>query len=301
MNSKGGKQMKIKWILFGAILAALLIPLYANTGASDNQVILVAPFENLSSARSMILYEVATGDDPQNPKRSFYVDRYSEAPRHILEDILVSLGANVVERQRLDAILLEAEAGKLSGLIDSEKAIRIGKILGANSIIMGTITDVRTERSTFWGYGISTINDVVTCGVRIRLIDAETGTIRFSSSVQGTQAYSSSRFGGVKNSDVAYSVIENALKKLKEDEYFRDAVTGLSAFSGQGVAVQFTPNPDNSDIEIDGIYHGGSPLLVKLRRGQAVRIKISKAGYLPWEATIIPSDGFLVKPELKKE
>lgn len=289
---------------FMAFLALSLITPVRNTSGTRNAkpFVLVVPFENLSSVRAMITYEVATGTHPDRPKRSFRVDRYSEAPRHILEDILINLGARVVERQRLDAILFETKFGKFSGLVDPDRAIRLGKMVGANSIIMGTITDVRSRREKFSGYGITTTNDVVTCSIRVRVMDVESGSVRFSMIVRGSETFMSSSIGGVSDSDVAYAVIEDALEKLRADRSFKEAILpGESAISGRQVNVKFAPIPENSDIEIDGIYRGGSPLVAALPMGRQVRVQISKAGYETWEATVIPTEGLIVKPELEKK
>ncbi len=61
-------------------------------------VVLVPPFENLSTAKSMITYQVPAGRDLGSPRSSFNVDRYTEAPRSILEDILGEIGGVIPMR-----------------------------------------------------------------------------------------------------------------------------------------------------------------------------------------------------------
>lgn len=304
--------------LFSSVVAcALLTGSAMHTGMEAGQripakrVVLVAPFENLSTAKCMVVYEVATGSDPNNPKRSFRVDRYSEAPRGILEDIIGQVeGVSVVERQRIDTILLESEFGRLSGLVDPEKAVQLGKLLGANAIVMGSILDVRTTTRTFSGYAISTRNTAVKCSIRIRIIDIATGSV-FSTITRGTAVYQASSFGGVNDSDVAYGVIESALETLRDNDAFKATISGHTTQSAaqpsqingtqvnELVEVDFSPKPDNSDIELDGKYLGGSPLKRTVPTGTAIKVKISKAGYTPWEATIVPEKGMRVTTELQ--
>jgi len=293
---------KLNIVILILIIIGLLSPKHTAASKNDKPIVIVAPFENLSGVRSMITYEVATSSNPNNPKRSFRVDRYSEAPRHILEDIVTNLGAVPVERQRLDALLLEIEFGRLSGLIDPVKAIKLGKMLGADTVIMGTIISVQSRKTKFKGYGISTTNEIVTCSIRVRIIDVESTKETFSKIVKGSATFSSSNFGGVSDSDVAFTVIENALNNLKDDKDFRQALLPEKAFSvGKEVPIKFNPIPENCDIEIDGIYQGGSPLTVNLPIGREVRVKISKMGYDAWEATIVPKEGLIVSPELQKK
>ena len=143
-------------------------------------VLLVAPFENLSSAKCMVTYEVATGSDPNNPKRSFRVDRYSEAPRAILKDILGEIPGVKVGRKTTSGLdFTESEFGRLSGLVDPEKAVKLGKLLGATAIVMGTVLDVGAKTRQFSGYGISTHNTVVAGSVRVRIINIIRGMFRF--------------------------------------------------------------------------------------------------------------------------
>jgi len=140
-------------------------------------MVLVPPFENLSKVHQNIFYEVATGSNPDQPKRCYAVDRLTEAPRSVLENMLGNIkDLTVLERQRIDSFLVETEFG-LSGLVDPEKAIKLGKMLGANLIVMGTITDIHNETVTFEGYGIRTKNTKVICQILLRLLDIETGKI----------------------------------------------------------------------------------------------------------------------------
>jgi hypothetical protein len=261
----------------------------------------------------MIVYEVATNPNPNSPKRSFRVDRYTEAPRSILEDILSSIeGVSVVERQRVDALLQEAEFGRLSGLVDTEKAIKLGKLLGANFILMGSIQDVTSTTRQFSGYGIQTRNTVVRSAVRLRLVDIASGKVTYSKVTRGTAAFDASSFGGVTNSDVAYSVIEAALEQLRDDDGFKENIRGGRRLSGSRsepvraatrageVEVEFAPKPENSDVEIDGRYVGGSPLKRSFPAGAEIKIKISKAGHKPWEGRILVEPGLRITKELER-
>ncbi len=288
--------MKLKNI----VLMSLMILLVSGTQAQARKI-LVPPFQNLSKAKSMISYEVATSSDPNNPKRSFRVDQYSEAPREILEDIILGIdGVEVVERQRIDSLLLEMDLGRFSGLVDVSQAVQIGKMLGADSVIMGSILYVRTRESKFSGYGIKTKNITVECSIRIRLIDIESSRVSYSKMIKGGNHYPSSSFGGIKDSDIAFSVIESTLEQLYDDDNFKQGIRGDNARNNGGTMmdIQFIPIPDNCDIEIDGLYVGGSPLTYSLQAGKQVQIRISKPGFQVWERTIIPNPNLIVKPEL---
>lgn len=217
-----------KYLSFTLIIMCFVFSSIVDEGViakkTDPLIVLIPPFENLSGARSMVTYEVGTSSNPNNPKKRYTVDRYSEIPRSILEDLMISKGVRVIERQRLDQLLQESDFIRLSGLVDTTNAIKIGKMLGANTIVMGTINNIQCKKSTFSGYGIRRKTTTVHCSIRVRIIDIESGNIVFSKFVKGQTAYESSNFSSTSDSDVAYSVIEETLTKLENDEDFKSAI-----------------------------------------------------------------------------
>lgn len=273
------------------------------SGANPKSVVLVPPFENQTKYHESISYEVGSGNRPDGPKRAYRVDRYTEAPRSLLEDGLGQIeGVTIVERQRVDALLQEAEFGRLSGLVDSEKAVRLGKLLGAHLVVMAAIVDLRDEQRNFRGYGIETRSTETLCSIRVRLLDIATGTVKFSKIVKGSKNLAESTYGGTASSDRHFAAIEDALQQLHDDAQFKRAVLGSSsavAAGGEGeVEVEFAPKPDNCDIEINGKYVGGSPLKRRLPAGKEVKVAIRKGGYTDWEGTLVPEPGLRVTREL---
>jgi curli biogenesis system outer membrane secretion channel CsgG len=277
-----------------------------DTNASPRKrVVLVPPFENQTKQREQIQAELLS-NNPDKPRRAYMVDRYTEAPRSLLENVLTNIdGISIVERQRVDTLLAEGEFGDKSGLVDAEKAIKLGKLVGANAIVIGTLTDIRDDTKSFKGYGVETENMVVTCQMRVRLLDIESGKLLFSKVVKGSKTYTKSTFGQSKSSDRNFAAIEAAIDNLGEDIAFRAAVQGkgkretADTASADGmVEVDFSPKPDNCDIEIDGKYVGGSPLKRRLKAGNEYRIRISKGGYMDWTGVITAEAGLRITREL---
>ena len=124
-------------------------------------------------------------------------------------------GITIVERQRVDSLLVEAEFGRMSGLVDSEKALKLGKMVGAELIVLGTITDLHDEVAKFQGYGIKTENTDVICQIRVRLLEIETGKVRFSKMVKGLKKFSKSTFGGTSSNDRYFAAVEAALSAAR--------------------------------------------------------------------------------------
>ena len=64
------------------------------------------------------------------------------------------------------------------------------------------------------------------------------------------------------------------------------------------IEVDFSPKPENCDIEIDGKYVNGSPLKRRLQEGKEYKVRISKGGFKDWEGLIVPEKGLRITPEL---
>ena len=308
MKIESGERVRVV-VLRCSLIALLILGSDVRGQVSKDEgkkpVILVPPFENQSKHHENVSYEISTGNKAGQPKRRFIIDRFSEAPRSVLEDMLVNMGdISVVERQRVDAILVEAEFGGMSGLVDPEKAVKLGKLLGANLIVMGTIIDIHDEVAKFEGYGIRTENTKVVSKIRLRLLDIKTGDVSFSKIVKGSRTYSKSNFGGTSSTDRNFAAVEAALKELEEDSQFQSALLGRKPGSSDEtdadrlVDVEFTPKPENCDIEIEGKYVGGSPLKRRLPVGKEFKVRIGKGGYKDWEGVIVPEKGLRITREL---
>jgi curli biogenesis system outer membrane secretion channel CsgG len=104
----------------------------------------------------------------------------------------------VVERDKMDKILQEQKLGQ-SGAIDPNTAARVGKILGLNAIVTGSISQfgVKSEGKDFL---ISqSKQQIVECTVDIRVVDTETGQVLLADSGKGVSRKASGKFLGMGN------------------------------------------------------------------------------------------------------
>ncbi len=63
------------------------------------------------------------------------------------------------------------------------------------------------------------------------------------------------------------------------------------------VLIEYTPT--NSDIELNGVYVGATPLQVSLKEG-VHHLKVSREGFLPWVKTVKAFNGLYVSATLVK-
>jgi curli biogenesis system outer membrane secretion channel CsgG len=104
----------------------------------------------------------------------------------------------VVDRDKMDKLLEEQKLGQ-SGAIDPNTAARVGKILGLNAIVTGSISQfgVKSEGKDFL---ISqSKQQIVECTVDIRVVDTETGQVLLADSGKGVSRKASGKFLGMGN------------------------------------------------------------------------------------------------------
>ncbi len=90
----------------------------------------------------------------------------------------------LLERGKLESVIKEQSLG-LSGIIDERSAPEVGKLLGANAIITGSVTQfgVRTETSDI--IITSSKKQTAICAVDVRIIDINNGQIVWAGSGKG--------------------------------------------------------------------------------------------------------------------
>lgn len=101
----------------------------------------------------------------------------------LLVTALVATGRfDVVERSRIEQVLLEQDLG-LAGIVDEATAAQVGMLLGAEYVILGTVSSATQQNIDKFGYILS----VIEVGVDIRAVDAITGKILLSQSAAGRE------------------------------------------------------------------------------------------------------------------
>ncbi|MFC1619969.1 CsgG/HfaB family protein [Candidatus Neomarinimicrobiota bacterium] len=101
----------------------------------------------------------------------------------LLVTALVATGRfDIVERSRIEQVLLEQDLG-LAGIVDEATAAQVGMMLGAEYVILGTVSSATQQNIDKFGYILS----VIEVGVDIRAVDAITGRILLSQNAMGQE------------------------------------------------------------------------------------------------------------------
>lgn len=124
-------------------------------------------------------------------------DRLGQAAADELVTQLVRDGRFIViERAQLDAVLDEQQIGA-SGAVDAATAAKIGRILGVQFILTGSITQFSIERTSARVRGIGGTYSNAESKLDVRLISSETAEILVAAEGQGNKRMGGGSFRGV--------------------------------------------------------------------------------------------------------
>ena len=91
----------------------------------------------------------------------------------------------LIERDRIDAVLKEHALGQ-SGIVDANKAMKAGKLLGAEAIVLASIDSFKADKEQSNAAGIAVINTlIVRVKLSARMIDSQTGEILAAATAEG--------------------------------------------------------------------------------------------------------------------
>lgn len=127
---------------------------------------------------------------------------------------MLSTPLQIIDRSQTQKILEEQAIG-LSGIIDSKTATEVGKILGVQVFLTGSInkwSSTNVNIQVVQGAPPAYM-DFARAGITLKLIDAETGEIVWAGSAEGSYT------GPNQESTAAAEAIDHLLEKFKSHFY----------------------------------------------------------------------------------
>jgi len=118
-------------------------------------------------------------------KAPYAVNRLGDTATDIIITELVKTGKFIViERSKLDKVLEEQKFGQ-SGVIDATTAAQVGKVLGLNAIVTGSVTQFGVKKEGKDMLITQSKQQIVEATVDIRVVDTETGQVLLADSGKG--------------------------------------------------------------------------------------------------------------------
>jgi TolB-like protein len=170
----------------------------------------------------------------------------------VRNELSISPQYTVIDRESTQALLEEAEL-QLSGLVDPESVVDVGRMLGVRKLMVGTIGELGQLY-------------VIT----MRIIDVQTGEI---------ERVVTEEFVGVME-DLRRPV-RVAVQKLLEIE-------GIEV--DRGTYVHVSSEPEGVGIYIDGLFEGNAPALVAVPGPGEYGVKLYSPGYQEWHQKVTVGD-----------
>jgi len=171
--------------LCAALLAALVVPVLANAAGDKAAKPRIAVLEFKNKADNQWWYHGGAA-----------------AAQDVFVTELVKSGKfRVVEREQLEALMQEKHLS-LSGDVDPKTAVKIGKLLGVNYLLTGSVTEYGVTDKGAHGSGIGRIPGFsagkreFVAALNARLIDTSTGEIAWADEAQKTESSVKVSVGG---------------------------------------------------------------------------------------------------------
>ena len=173
---------------------------------------------------------------------------YPQLGLGVAETLIVELLNNkayqIIERKELRGVLDEQGLG-LSGAIDSSTAIRTGKVLGADYILLGTVLNAVKDKTRVNAGDVSFGQDKAVIDVSARLINSETGEIIFAAKGRGDKSGSGFNF---KN--FSYEEFNASAWGAASEEAVREIVGKLNKLNPVRGYIIEVDNKDNIYIDL---------------------------------------------------
>lgn len=211
----------------------------------------------------------------------------------LLSSLLAESGqVQVVEREKLKNIV-EEQGLVMSGLVDQTgTAVQVGRLIGADWLITGSLLSIESVKTTFSGYGFSSDQTVFKLTGSVRALNVTTGQVEFSRVLGAQRTFLSTSYLQVKPEDVERDLVREFLDKAAQ-ELVRAISASPPAAPAREVLVRFESSPEGAEVEVDGLYVGVTPLELHLSEG-VHRVVISRGGYEAWDKRVRVHEGLKV-------
>ncbi|MFH1415054.1 MAG: CsgG/HfaB family protein [Elusimicrobiota bacterium] len=160
----------------------------------------------------------------------------------------------VIEREALKKVLAEQSLG-MSGAVTPQTAARVGKILGVQYIVTGSVTEYGRQKGGAGAFGVGVKKQTARTAMDIRVIDTETAEIVAAVSGKGEKTSSSLK---IANADILPTDVKlgsDSYNSTLEGKAVREAVEQVT----KQLVRQFGGTPSSTVVKVseDTIYISG--------------------------------------------
>ena len=233
---------------------------------------------------------------------------------------------SVIERDKLASIMAEQDLNNDATRFDPGTATAIGKLLGAQYVVTGAVTEYGRSRSGGSGFGISLGKQGYSAAVDIRIVDVTTGEIVFAEDAEETESSLSVKalgfsagesFDEKKATKAMRGAIDKVSKEIAKIKLEPGAASGQASAEGTRALVA---DVDGKILTLNQGSNAGFKVGQKVdimrqhklikdpETGKVIKIKYKKIGTIKLtevdtgyaEGEVVSGSGFAVKDVAKK-
>jgi len=227
---------------------------------------------------------------------------YKKRLPELLVDEIVNSGVfDVVEREKINSIVTEFSL-QTGVLVDPDKAVEIGGMIGAQLAITGNIIDNWSSRKNSVAYGIKSTISKSHLKARIEVVDLRTGVKLFSHIAEDTAVlkFTGPNSVGRGSTSLGPRVAGDLVNALLTNTRITELVDEAKESSTDLIEITISSLPEGADVEIDGVYMGNAGNAFEVNPG-IHEVLVSLPGYLPWEKQVKVKDGLVFTARLAKQ
>ena len=248
-------------------------------------VFMLVSFSQVLSAQGKLRVAVVSFEN--NSTWHWWGDRLGEAAADVFVTQLLETGKfSLIEREKVDLILREQDFG-VSGAVTPQTAAKIGKMLGVDLMLTGSVSQFSVSRT---GASIGRIGGSVTTGkvvLQSRMINTTTGEILVAAEEDNKKNLIGAHYKNVNfkqnfNYGLAHEVMHPAVDKMVAKIVEKTAGMTTAGHSGRIVKVE------------------GSKVWINLGASSGVKVGDSFDVYRKGEELIDPDTGLSLGAEEEK-
>jgi len=189
-----------------------------------------------------------------------------------------------------DAAQGNKSEGSIEDALSGASALRISQMIGADYLVVASITSLGSESRTFKGegtiYGSDNLTNIYTLRISLKVLEGNSGGSVYGDTVTASERVSVGKNLVIASSDTLNRLFEKGAMKIADNiadktGKIRDVKVRTAA------AVEFTVNSnvDGASVELDGAVIGSTPGRFMAPPGLH-QLRIVKQWLTPWEKTV---------------
>ncbi len=245
---------------------------------------------------------------------------FSVISREVVTDSLKNYGAEKAKShdgEKLDTLLSQ-----------SASALRLAQLMGADYIIVTSLTSFGAEKKSFKGYGVETVNMITTLRASYKILEGVQGGTLVSDTIKVSKSERSTERSRTENSDMINELLDEAASKIAESlgkkqiiqPPQKPSLVEITIACGMQDTAQLPVSvPDirmtkegkmvvekdplevqllDVTVELNGAVIGSAPGVFKTPPGPH-KIRLTREGFKDWERTVNANEGQKLKVVLQ--